>query len=342
MEKLKIEISTKSIIKIMAVILVGWFLYLVRDIIILFFIALIIVSAIDSTVDWLQKKKIPRSVGVSIIYLFLIIVTSLAVSFLIPPIAHQFSDFSQNFPAYYQKTEHLLGTTSNFFQSKHINVTTQNLFDNISNWISHIPQNLFSTTIGVFSGLVSVVSVLSIAFYMAVEEDGINKLIASVTPSKYQKYIVDLSTRIKYKIGKWMQGQISLMLIVFILDYIGLSLAGIPYALALAVIAGLLEIIPYIGPIISAVPGAILGFLISPIKGILAILVYFIVQQTESNVLTPLIMKKAVGLNPAVVIIVLLIGAKLAGITGAILAVPIATAIGLFIRDLFFKENQKN
>jgi predicted PurR-regulated permease PerM len=145
----------------------------------------------------------------------------------------------------------------------------------------------------------------------------------------------------KQKIGKWMQGQIMLMAIIFILDYIGLSLVGIPYALPLAAFAGLLEIVPYVGPIISAVPGVVLGFLVSPIKGLLALIIYIITQQAESNIVTPLIMKRTVDLNPVVVILALLIGAKLGGILGAILAIPVATTIGIIAKDMMAKDIKK-
>ena len=114
-----------------------------------------------------------------------------------------------------------------------------------------------------------------------------------------------------------------------------LSLLGIPYALVLAIFAGLMEIVPYVGPIISAIPGIILGFTISPLTGFLTIFMYILVQQFENHVITPQIMKKAVGLNPIAVILAIFVGAKLAGILGAILAIPVATAVSIFVSDIF-------
>jgi len=136
-----------------------------------------------------------------------------------------------------------------------------------------------------------------------------------------------------------MLGQLFLMLIIFALDATGLYLIGVPYALILGIFAGVLEIIPYVGPIISAVPGVILGFLISPTVGFLAILVYLISQQLESNLIVPQVMKKAVGLNPVTTIVALLVGARLGGVLGAIISIPVATAISLFINDLMEKKN---
>ena len=123
-----------------------------------------------------------------------------------------------------------------------------------------------------------------------------------------------------------------------IFDFIGLAIVGVPYALILAIFAGIMEIIPYVGPIVSAVPGVVLGFLISPTLGFLALLVYLVSQQMENHVIVPQVMKKAVGLNPISVILALLIGARLGGAIGAILAIPVATGISLFINDLLEKR----
>jgi len=134
--------------------------------------------------------------------------------------------------------------------------------------------------------------------------------------------------------GRWLQGQMFLMLIIFALDYLGLLLIGAPYALVLALIAGILEIIPYIGPIVSAIIAVSISFLHDPVTGLLVLALFVLVQQLEGYVLTPLVMKRAVGLNPVVVILALMIGAKLGGVLGIIIAVPIATAFSEIVNDL--------
>ncbi len=169
------------------------------------------------------------------------------------------------------------------------------------------------------------------------EEDGIKKFIISIVPEKKKEYAASFADRIEKKIGKWMLGQLFLMLVIFILDFIGLYLVGVPYPLLLAIFAGILEVVPYVGPIISAVPGVILGFLVSPTVGFLALLVYLVAQQFESHVVIPLTMKKAIGLNPVITIVAILIGFKLAGVLGAVISVPAATAISLFVSDLMEK-----
>ena len=336
--KSQIEITTKTILKFVFILLMIWFLFSILNIIALFFISIIIVSAIKPSVDWLEGKKIPRSVSVLSLYLLLFIILGLGIYFLIFPMAKQFSDFAKDAPSYYEKLSNSFIPLNDFFRLNHINVSAQNFFDEISKWLSNVPQHIFSTTVGVFSGFISTIAVLSMAFYMAVEKDGTKKFIVMVIPKKYEKYAIDLASRAEKKIGKWLQGQVFLMIIIGVVDFLGLWLAGVPYALVLGVFAGIFEIIPYVGPIISAVPGVFLGFLVSPLVGFSALLVYLLSQQLENNILVPLIMKKAVGLNPVAVMLALLTGAQLGGIMGAILAIPVATFFGLLVFDLVDKN----
>lgn len=339
-ETRKIEISTYTIFKTILILLALVFLFMVRDIVMLLFIAVIIVAAINPAVNWMQKKKIPRPIGTLIIYIMLISLITLAVSFLIPPMARQLHEFSGNLNVYYTGAESSLNSLGNVLQAQHIDISIEKMVNEIGNAVGNIPRSIFSTTIGVFSGALSFIVILSMAFYMSVEEDGIKKFIVSITPASHKQYAASLTTRIEEKIGRWMAGQLLLMVIIFVLDYIGLTLIGMPYALVLAFLAGILEAVPYVGPIASAIPGIIIGFLISPVKGFMAFLVYLVAQQFETNVVVPQIMKKALGLNPIVTISAILIGFKLAGVLGAVIAVPTATAISLFISDLMEKEEK--
>lgn len=337
MEK-PIQISPRIIFSAVLIILGLWFIYATRDIIGLLFIAVIIVSLLDPLVDWMERKKIPRAWGVSLVYLLFFAVFGLIFSFLIPPLVNQAKDFSEKLPEYSQNLQNSFSGINNFFQTQHINFDMQNFLNGMFSGLTDISGNIFSTTVGFFSGFISVLVVLVLAFYMTATKDGIKNFIVLLTPEAHKEYAANSIIRIKEKIGKWMQGQLILMFIVFILDFIGLAIIGVPFALILAIFAGIMEIIPYFGPIVSAIPGIILGFTISPWVGILAGLVYFLVQQLENHIIVPQVMKKAVGLNPIAVILALLVGIKLGGVLGAILSIPIATAAGIFLGDFLNKE----
>jgi predicted PurR-regulated permease PerM len=341
LEKTHIEISTGTIFRTLLIILGCWFLYLIRDIVALLFISLVIVSAIEPAVNWMHKKKIPRSFGVIIVYALLFSIMGLSISFLIPPLTEQFRDLYYKLPEYSQNIEQSLRGVKDYFQTQDNVLNIQNLIRQSTGSFSEISGNIFSRTVGVFSGFISTIVVFALVFYMAVKQDGINNFVALVIPEKHKDYALSLTSRIKMKIGKWMSGQLLLMISIFILYFIGLYFIGVPYALSLAIFAGLMEIIPYIGPIVSAIPAIILGLTISPMAGLVVLVLVFAIQQFENHIITPQIMKKALGLNPIAVILALLIGLKLGGVLGAILAIPIATAISVVMEDLMKKPDPR-
>ncbi len=342
LEKQTVNISTGIIFRTILIILALWFLYVVRDIIALLFVSVLIVALIEPVVNWMQKKGIGRGLGILLIYLFLLVFLGLASFFMIPYLTDQFKELIKKIPEYSQNFNHLFSGVENYFQvqSNGTSSDAANIWENIKGNFSEISGNIFTTTVGFFSGIISVVVVFALVFYMTVREDGIKNFIVAIVPKKQEEYATSLVIRIKNKIGKWMQGQLLVMLSIFILDFIWLSVLGIPYAFILALFAGLMEIIPFFGPIISAVPGVLLGFLISPWKGLIALLLYIVSQQIESHVIVPQVMKRAVGLNPIVVILSLLIGFKLGGVLGAILAIPIATGINIAVEDMMINREK--
>lgn len=137
------------------------------------------------------------------------------------------------------------------------------------------------------------------------------------------------------RMGSWLRGELVLMFSIAILTYFALLLLGVPYALVLAIIAGILEIIPFIGPLLSGVPAVILALSISPIHAVLTALSYVVIQSVEGNVLVPKIMQKATGINPIISLLAVLIGWRLGGIVGAILSIPLANAISVFMEEVF-------
>ncbi len=335
-ERQPIEISTGIIFRTILIILALWFLYVVRDVIALLFISVLIVALIEPAVNWMQFKGIRRGVGILLIYLLVIIFIGGISFFLAPYLSDQFKDLYKKVPEYSQNINNIISGIGSYLPTEDANLASgsQDNFDNLADNFSGISEKIFATTVSFFSGIISAVVVFALVFYMTVRKDGIKNFIVAIVPKKHEEYATSLVIRIKDKIGKWMQGQIIVMLAIFIIDFIWLSILGIPYAFILALFAGLMEIIPFFGPIISAIPGVLLGFLISPWKGIIALILYIVSQQIESQVIVPQVMKRAVGLNPIVIILSLLIGLKLGGVLGAILAIPIATGINIAVEDL--------
>ena len=199
-------------------------------------------------------------------------------------------------------------------------------------------KSIFSTTVGVMKGFVGVLAVIAMSLYILAVDGGVKKFFLSITPERYQKYFVPRAMEAYRKTGRWLAGQVFLMGVVFVVYFCILSLLRVPGAFALAVWGGLFEIIPYIGPTMSAIPAIFLGVSVSPLVGVLVLISYVVVQKLENYWLVPKVMERAIGLHPLIVILVLLAGGKIAGFLGLLLAVPLATVASVFLRDVFRKE----
>ncbi len=327
------DIPVSTIFRIILILLGLVFLYLIRDIVLIIVVAVIIAAAVSSPVNWLQRRKVPRVLGVIFIYLLLLLLLALVIALIFPPLATQVKQLTQVFPGFMEK----IGLNfKEFWIDYQADENLQSILNNIGNKIGEATSSVFGTIIDLFGGLFSAAVILVISFYLAVQEKGIKRFFVSLTPNGHQSYLSDLIDRIEVRIGGWLRGQLILMVIIGVMTYIGLRLLGVKYALTLALIAGILEIIPYLGPILAAIPAVILAFVQSPVLALLAIALYIVIQQIENYVVYPQVMKKAVGLNPIIIIIVMLIGAKLAGILGIILSVPLAASVSEFFKD--FKD----
>ncbi len=334
-----INISFLTIAKILIALLLFFVLYIVRDILAVLFISLIFASALDPWVDWMQEKKIPRGVGVITIYLLLLGIIGSVVLLLIPPITTQITELTNSYPQITEKLSSGFALLKQYSLSDNPVENFLRTKDNLPPGLAKAAENIISSAIDVFGGIFTFFLILVVTFYMTVEEDSVKKVIWSIAPAKNQVYIMKLISRMQKKIGLWLRGQIILSLIIFILTYIGLSILGVQYALVLAMIAGLTEFIPYLGPMIAAIPAMFLAFtqgggIFMAFVGIL----YYVIQLTENNIIVPKLMQKVVGLNPIVTLAVLMIGFKLAGIIGMVLSIPVATAINVFLKDLFDRK----
>ena len=193
--------------------------------------------------------------------------------------------------------------------------------------------NIFGALITFFGGILSTIVIVIVTYYLSLYDQSIKRSIRSLLPAKYQPYFSHLTLRMQDKIGLWLRGQLVLCLIIFFMVLIGLSLLGVKYVWVLALLAGVSEIIPYFGPIIGAVPAVFIAFTQSPELGLATLALYFFIQQAENYLIVPKVMQKAVGLNPVVIIIAMLIGAQVAGIFGILLAVPVTTALNVAFSD---------
>lgn len=328
---IKIEISHKTVIFTVAFLIGLWFLIQIREIIIVFFLSIIVLAALLKPVEWLTRKHIPRVISVILVYIIVIGAISFGISLLVPPLVEQTKGLVTKLPQ-------IIATVNNFFIFHDIPV--EDISKIIARHIENLTGDIVQVSTKVFSRVLLFLTIFILSFYFLLDWNKFVKMIASPFSGKQEKKVIHLIASIEKGLGHWLRGQVALSFIVGILVYIGLTILGIPYAMPLAVIAAILEIIPIIGPIIASIPAILVGFTISPLLGIVVGILYIIIQQIESNFIAPIIMSKVVGIQPPIVIIALLIGSKIAGVGGAILAIPLIVLIKIVINDLLIEERR--
>jgi predicted PurR-regulated permease PerM len=328
---IKVEISHKTVIFTVAFLIGLWFLLQIREIIILIFLSVILLSALLRPVEWLNARRLPRVLSVLLVYIVVVTIISFAIGIIVPPLVSQTTDFVAKLPQ-------IVGTINDFLVFNKIPV--ENVSQVIAAQIQSITSNVISISTAIFSSIFLVLTIFVFTFYLLLEWKSVVRLMSSPFAGKQEKKIVNLIAKVEHGLGQWLRGQLSLSIIVGVLIYVGLRILDVPYALPLALIAGILEIIPIVGPIISAIPAVLVGLTLAPVMGLAVAALFFIVQQLENNLIVPMVMSKVIGLQPPIVIIALLVGAKIAGIGGAFLAVPVLVVAKIVVKE-FLTEDQK-
>lgn len=330
-----VSISTSTFVKAVLIGLGIWFLWFVRDIVGILIAALLLASLIDPFADWFAKRRIPRGLAVLIVYVLLISVTSVLLLLLIPVVAEQGTQLLSNLTGYYHGAVQSFGHVQQWSEQYGFSENLAGSIETFEAWITGWTSSIFSTVTGVIAGLTTFIIILVLTFYMVVEEEKVRKSFRHLAPPEYQPYIFHLIKKIQNKMGDWLRAQLILSSLIGVMVFIGLSLLGVKYAILLALLAALFEIVPYVGPVAAVIPALVVGFGSSPALGFAVLVIYLVIQQLENHILVPKIMQKVTGLSPIVSIVALLIGIKVAGFLGALLSIPLATMAAVILDDLF-------
>jgi len=323
-----VEINTGSILRFILIILFFVFLYILKDVLIIFLFALIIASAISPFANWLDEKGFPRLFGVLLLFLVILALVVAVLSLIIPYISQDISQLVTTLPQFVAKVSTSLEKVQQG-SPQYLDFISeiQNILQGFSDYLQQSSQSIIGLIVSVFGGVMSAIAILIISFYLSVTKKGIENFLGSIVPERYEDYAIGLWKRAELKVGLWLQGQLLIGLVMGLVVYVGLSLMGIKFALILGFLAATLEIVPMVGPVLASIPAIFFAFIQSPALGLWVIAFYVVVQQLENHILVPVVLGKTVGLNPVVVIIALLVGQQLAGIPGMILSVPVATII---------------
>jgi len=338
LNRLTINISTGTIVTAILFVFLAWLLFVLYELVLIVLTAVVFASAIEPAIRWFMRYRIPRVISVLLVYVLVVAVLFFLVYSFAPPLLDELSQLVNQLPGLLEafdtanplKEAPLLGAQPvvQDFSLREVIESFQAAFVTAS-------EGFLKTISAIFGGIFAFVLIVILSFYFAVQETGVDDFLRVVTPVKHEEKVLNLWYRSKVKIGRWMQGQLLLSLIVGVLVYLGLSILGVEFALLLAVTAAVFELIPVFGSVLAAIPAVAIGFIDGGTG--LALLVtglYLIINQFQANLIYPLVVQKIVGVPPLLVIIALIVGAQLAGFLGIILSVPAAAVLQELVGDI--------
>jgi predicted PurR-regulated permease PerM len=321
-EKIELNISFWTIAKVILAGLLIYALFLIRDILALLFIVLILVASFSPVVEsW--SKVVGRTLSVIAIVVIFVGLLALGIYIVVPPMVGQIAELTRALPGQFSRYDII---------RSHL-PSLQGSLSVITNSVGNVASGVITITSSVVSGVIAFIAALVIFAYFLIDEKAMKYFVLSLFPDNHRENMAQVMRKIAKKVGDWFRGQILLAIIVGVIDLVGLIIIGVPYALTLAVVSGVLEIVPTLGPIIAGLAAAIVALTVSPWKALIVIVFYIAVQQLENNVIVPKVMQKALGLSPVIIIVAILIGAKLMGIIGAVIAVPLAASLTVVLSE---------
>ncbi len=305
-----------------------------------FLFAILLAYLLSPFVEALERRKVPRTVAILIIYSLFISALVMAGVYGVPTIVSEVNGLIKQLPSLTQQVQELLTRAEEQFSHFNLPPTVTEAVSNyilklqvyLDRMLNAIPQFV----LGLFGRILAIILIPILSFYMLKDIELIKQSLLNLVPGGHRGRILSLFSRIDDKLGAWIRGQLTVGFIVGFLTFIGLEIVGMDFALVLGILVGITNIIPYFGPIIGATPALFLALLRSPLMFFKVLLVQVVAQQLESNLITPQILGRQLGLHPLLIIFALLLGAQFGGIAGMLFAVPITAVVREII--IFWRE----
>ena len=332
MDKHTVEISWASLWRVAIFLAVATVFYLGSQILLGLFLAIIISSGVEGIVDALERRGLPRSIGVILIFvaavLGVIAIAYTLIPFAIVELNTVFTTIGKSSPS--GSLGFLLSLQTAHSASAIINKLSSALFSG-----SNTPLDFLTGTLG---NVGLAVSVVASSFYLSLTQDGVERFIRIVVPPEYEADVLRVYGRTRRKIGAWLRAQLILSVIMGAIVWGGLTVLGVNYAFLIALLAALFELIPFIGPIASGAVAVISALGTSSTLAVYTLIFFIIAQQFESNILVPIVSRRAVDLHPVIVIVAILIGAEVGGFLGVVISVPAAAVFQEVIQEWSSKK----
>jgi predicted PurR-regulated permease PerM len=313
-------------------VIVLWCLYLVRDELLLIYVSCLLALGFSPLVRMIERQrlsirsttlKVPRWLAILIPYVAILAIIALAVAVIWPPLIDQARALWAQLPDMFDRGQRFL--VAKGLLNEHL--TLREAIERAQGPGGAAAEKVAGAVLGLAGGIVGILTILILSLYILIEADNLRTSMLRLFPARQRPRVAAVSREAMVKVSAWLGGQVLLASVIGTTSAIGLWALGIPFFYVLALICGIGEMIPVIGPVLSAIPALAVAATISLQKTILVLIFLIAQQQLESNVLVPRIMSRQVGVSPVTVLVALLIGASLLGIVGAILAVPTAAIL---------------
>lgn len=314
-----------------------YFLFLVRDVVFSFLFGGILAYFLYRPVLWMERKGFRRTWAILVLYIVLLVSLALTLWFTIPKLIKELSSVAALLPQYTLELEELVDHINGMqWPGKLDEIIRQNT-DNVENHIYAALQSLIAVMYGIASKAFIIVFAPIMAFYILKDWEGIKAAFASLLPPNTRREIGTLAEQIDSVIIEFSKGYLMISVIIGVLIGLAAALIGIKYALLIGILSGIGELIPYFGPILGGIPAIGLALSQSPYDAMYMTAAMIVIQQIESNIITPRLMGERVGMHPLLMVFALLAGGELMGIWGMIVAVPLAASLKIIGYYLYLK-----
>ncbi|MDP2909721.1 MAG: AI-2E family transporter [bacterium] len=331
-----LDISWRTIFKLAVAVSVVYLFYSVRQILIWFVFAITIYLLFDPAIAFLQRKRVPRALAVLGIYISFFGLLGILIYMMVPIFITEIQRFLDYFPEYFEQiSPWLKGLGFETFQNLETFLKT---FEEVLQGVS---KNVFSAVSALFGGIFATVFVLVLAIFLSLEEKAVEKALILLFPKNYESKVLEVWGKCQNKVSGWFAGRLIGCIFVGVASYIAFLIFNVRYPFTLALFSGVFNFVPYVGPIGTGIILFLIVFPASAIKGILVVATLIVIQEIENNILSPILMKKFVGLPPVLVLLSLVIGAQLWGFLGAILAIPLFGILFEFLKGFLQKRKEK-
>jgi len=333
MERKNIDISWTTLWRILIVAAAVAIFIIAREAFFAFLLAIVLASAIEPIVSFLEKRKFPRWLAVLMVFIIGLAILAILLYTIIPIAVIEFKDLFTNLEEKlptFLKPIGSLKFLNNFTQQGGFLNSLMNGDNSFINFVSKV-----------FGNFIILVVIVVLTFYLTVNKNGVEKFLRAILPTKYEERIISIYLQVKKRLGRWLQAQLLLMFLVGSLSFLGLRLLNVNYSLLLGIIAGIFELVPMAGPVIAGVIAFFVALSKSWALALYVVILFVAIQQFENNILLPLVMKKTMGVEPALVVLSLLVGYAVASWMGVLLAVPTAITIQEISEDISRRKIEK-